>query len=160
TLEAQTYDVTDLLGPGEHELVATLTDGWYRGSVGFTREERAFGDRLGLLAQLEITDVEGSTVVLATDTGWEASTAGPILAADLMEGERIDLRVPFPPVEGWGPVEVVPLDPTVTLASSPAPPTRRTATFAPASITRLDERRQVVSLPANINGWLRVAATS
>ena len=105
-IQSQTYDVTELLTPGEHELVATLTDGWYRGSVGFTREELSFGERIGLLAQLEIVDAGGATTVMATDGDWEVSTAGPIVAADLIEGERIDLRRPFPPADGWGPCDV------------------------------------------------------
>jgi alpha-L-rhamnosidase len=158
TLEAQTYDVTELLTPGEHEVVATLTDGWYRGSVGFTREEFSFGDRLALLAQLELHDADGGLTVVATDEGWEVTDHSPIVAADLMEGERVDLRRPFPPVDGWVPVEPVPVAERVAIVVSPAPPTRAVASFAPDSVVRLDADRQVVSLPVNINGWLRIAS--
>ena len=151
TLEAQTYDVGPLLTPGEHELVATLTDGWYRGSVGFTREELSFGERIGLLAQLEIVDAGGATTVMATDGDWEVSTAGPIVAADLIEGERIDLRRPFPPADGWGPCDVFALPDGVAISASPAPPTRAVATVGADTIQRISPGRQVVSLPVNIN---------
>lgn len=157
-LEAQTYDVSDRLTVGEHELVATVTDGWYRGSVGFTRADRSFGERLALLAQVEMTVADGSTeVVAATDERWEASTHGPIRAADLIEGEVVDQRVPFPPVDGWRPVVPVDVDHAVAITASAAPPTRAVETFAAVSVHRLDARRQVVDVGANINGWLRVA---
>jgi alpha-L-rhamnosidase len=53
-VQVQTYDVTTSLDAGEHELRAVLSDGWYRGKVGFTREHDVFGSRLALLAQVEV----------------------------------------------------------------------------------------------------------
>lgn len=158
-LEVQTYDVTPLLTPGEHTLVATVTDGWWRGSVGFTREDCCYGKALALLAQVELTDVRGNRHVVATDESWDVSGDGPIVAADLMEGERVDQRVPFPPVTGWTGVDVV-APPDARLTVSPAPPTRRVQEYRPASVTRLDPGRQVVDLGANINGWVRVAGAA
>jgi hypothetical protein len=46
----QTYDVTDLLMAGEHTLTATVTDGWWRGSVGYNRNDRCYREALALLA--------------------------------------------------------------------------------------------------------------
>jgi alpha-L-rhamnosidase len=152
-LEVQTFDVTELLSPGEHTLVATVTDGWWRGSVGHNRTERCYGDDVALLAQLEIDDPTGDRTVVATDAGWEVTTDGPIVASDLIEGERVDLRVPFPPADGWRPAAVVG-DPDARLTASPAPPTRRVERYRPVSVTRLDAERQVVDLGANVNGWL------
>lgn len=156
SLEVQTYDVTDLLPPGDHELVATLTDGWFRGSVGFTREEFAFGEQLALLAQLEVEGPDGG-VVIGTDTTWETAAGGPIVAADLIEGERVDLRRPFPPEGPWTPAVRVELPSGTALVSSPGPPTRAVETYEPVSVRRLDDERQVVDLGANINGRLRMA---
>lgn len=157
-LQVQTYEISDLLQPGVHELVATLTDGWYRGSVGFNRVERCFGDRLGLLAQIELETSPGELVIHPTDPRWEVNRNGPIIAADLIEGARLDLRIPFPPVHGWEPAEPVDPPPGAQITSPVAPPTRRTTTIEPASVTRLDDHRQVVSLPVNINGWLQLDA--
>src|SRR2546430_125319 len=54
-LRYQTFDVTPLLPAGRHILGAMLGDGWYRGRLGFGGGRRnIYGDRLGLLAQLEI----------------------------------------------------------------------------------------------------------
>lgn len=158
TLEAQNYDITELLAPGRHELISTVTDGWYRGSVGFTREEFSYGDRLAFIAQIDVTDTDGTSVVLATDRSWEVACGGPIVAADLMEGESIDLRRPLP--TAWVAVEPVTVDPSVVIASSPAPPTRRIAEVVPERIVRLDADRQIIELPININGWMRLDAST
>ena len=42
------------------------------------------------------------------------------------------------------------------LVDSPAPPVRRVEEIVPVSVVRLDERRQIVDLGQNINGWLRL----
>ena len=66
---AETYDVTDLLGVGENVIGAVLGDGWYRGRLGWESEtaRNRYGDRLGLLAQLEMTLEDGTTSIIATD---------------------------------------------------------------------------------------------
>ena len=74
-VQVQTYDVTGLLDAGEHELRAVLSDGWYRGKVGFTREHDVFGRRLALLAQVE---VDGAPVAL-TDASWTSATRIPTI---------------------------------------------------------------------------------
>ena len=156
-LETQTYVIDpERLAPGTHELVATVSDGWYRGSVGFTREEFSFGERTALLAQLEITDGDGMERVIASDADWEVSVDGPIRSADLIEGQRSDLRVPFPPTDGWAPASLVPVADDIELVASPAPPTRIVEGHAPRRVRRLDRTRQVIELDRNINGWLRV----
>jgi alpha-L-rhamnosidase len=155
-LEVQTYDVGALLAPGEHTLVATVTDGWWRGSVGFTREECSYGKSLALLAQIEIVDGAGTRTVVPTDSSWEVTADGPIVAADLMEGERVDQRVPFPPATGWTAVDVVGA-PDRRLTVSPAPPTRRVQEYRPVAVTRVDAQRQVVDVGVNVNGWVRLA---
>jgi alpha-L-rhamnosidase len=157
TLEHQTYDVTELLGSGDHEMIATLSDGWYRGSVGFTREEFSFGEQLALLAQLEIDLDDGRTILVGTDATWSATAHGPIIAADLIEGQRADLRMPFPPTDEWQAAQIVEVPAQVRIATSQAPPTRVVQRLRPSNIVRLDAERQVVSFPANINGWLHVA---
>ena len=53
-LEYQTYDITEYLEPGDHTLVAVVSDGWWRGAVGFTHQDFCFGKSLALLAQIEI----------------------------------------------------------------------------------------------------------
>jgi alpha-L-rhamnosidase len=149
-VQVQTYDVTALLTEGEHELRAVLSDGWYRGKVGFTRDHDVYGSRLALLAQVE---VDGA-VVAATDTDW-TSASSAIVAADLIDGESVDQRIHDDDLD-WQPVEVVDGDFTV-LCASPAPPVRRVEVLRPRSVRQLAPGRHVVDLGQNVNGWLRIA---
>ena len=101
-LEVQTYDVGPLLRAGTNTIEAVLSDGWYRGQVGFTREHDSYGSRVGLLLQLEVDLADGSELVIGTDEEWAAAPSG--IVADLIEGQREDHRVT--PVR-WSAVEVV-----------------------------------------------------
>src|SRR5207253_3360642 len=87
-LSYDTYDVTEVLHEGQNELAALLGDGWYRGGLlwGDRRHRGHYGDRVALLAQLEVTLEDGSHVIVASrPPGWTAST-GPIRSADIYDG--------------------------------------------------------------------------
>src|SRR4051794_6122540 len=71
-LRYQTYDVGDLLVPGHNEIDVLLGNGWYRGRLGFLGRRGLYGDRLALLAQLEVTAADGSVQTVATDESWTA----------------------------------------------------------------------------------------
>jgi alpha-L-rhamnosidase len=92
-LPYQTHDVTALVQAGENVLEVLLGNGWYRGRLGWGGRRALYGDRLALLAQLEVTLADGSVRVLATDESWTAHEGG-ILADDLYDGQRTDLRHP------------------------------------------------------------------
>ncbi len=97
-LRYQTYDVTSLLADGPNALGVQLADGWFRGRLTFIKGKRdVYGDALGLLAQLEVALADGRTVTIGTDGSWRSS-AGPVTAADLYEGEHYDARREQP---GW-----------------------------------------------------------
>ena len=87
-LTIQAYEVSDLLRRGENELIVTLGDGWYRGSVGIDGLRNYYGEDLALLCQLEI----GGEPVLVSDGQWEASGQGPTRENDLQQGESYDAR--------------------------------------------------------------------
>ena len=87
-LQYQTYDVTELLKPGENELSVTLGDGWYRGNNGVDGLYNYYGSDLALLCQLE---ADGN-VILCSDGSWEASQSGPIRLNDMEKGETYDAR--------------------------------------------------------------------
>lgn len=150
-LDVQTYDVTDLVVGGPNEIGAVLSDGWWRGKVGFTREVDCFGTEVALLAQLEIDLEDGRRVTVATGDGWSSAT-GAILRADLIDGEGVDLRRQ---PAAWHPAVVVD-EPFGPLGTSPAPPVRRIDEVRPASVTRAPSGAQVVDLGQNINGWVRL----
>ena len=94
-LTVQAYDVTALLKSGENELLVTLGDGWYRGSVGIDGLRNYYGEDLSLLCQLEI----GGSLAVCSDERWEASQNGPTRENDLQQGERYDARLEE--IIGW-----------------------------------------------------------
>jgi hypothetical protein len=73
-LHYQTFDVTGLLHEGRNAIGAMLGDGWYRGRIGFEGGRRTiYGDRLALLAQLEINYADGTSAWIVTDETWRAA---------------------------------------------------------------------------------------
>ena len=148
-LHVQTFDITSLLRQGDNELRVVLSDGWYRGQVGYTREHDVYGSEIASLVQVE---VDGSPVA-ATGTGWQ-SALGSIVRADLIAGQHVDQRVAEEELL-WQPALTVEHDMT-SLCASPAPPVRRVETIRPRSVTKLRPMVHVVDLGQNINGWVRV----
>ncbi len=89
-VQYQTYDVTELLTPGENVLTVQLADGWYRGSTGAWGIRNQYGTETKLLAQLEITRPDGGVQTVVTDGSWAWSNDGPIRFADNKDGEIVD----------------------------------------------------------------------
>ncbi|SCJ18681.1 Bacterial alpha-L-rhamnosidase [uncultured Flavonifractor sp.] len=92
-LQYQTTDVLPLLKEGENTLTFQLADGWFRGSVGAWGSKWQYGVETKLLAQLELTDMDGSVTTICTDGSWCWSNDGPIRFADNKDGEIVDARM-------------------------------------------------------------------
>jgi alpha-L-rhamnosidase len=158
----QTYDVTPMLREGQNAIGAILGDGWYRGRLGFGGGRRGiYGDRLALLAQLEITYEDGSTDRIVTDESWRAAT-GPILSSDIYDGETYDARLERPgwslpgyDDEDWSGVASVKRDPG-TLVAPTGPPVRRTEVIVPVAISKSLSGRTLVDFGQNLVGRLRL----
>ncbi|MFQ5629373.1 MAG: glycoside hydrolase family 78 protein [bacterium] len=103
-IQYQTFDVTDLLTPGENTIGAMLGDGWYAGRLGPVRWDQDYPRRGGyglnrrFLLQLEIEFEDGSKQTIASDGSWKILADGPIRSADNFLGEVYDLRKEQP---GW-----------------------------------------------------------
>jgi alpha-L-rhamnosidase len=161
-LRYQTFDVTELLHEGQNAIGAILGDGWYRGRLGLHGGRRnIYGDRLALLAQLEIRYADGRTERIATDGSWHAAT-GPILASDLYDGEIYDARLEKP---GWSEpgyddgqwLAVRPLDRDLAiLVAASGPPGRRTELVEPVDILTSPSGRTIVDFGQNLVGRLRL----
>ena len=160
TLQVQAHDVTGLLREGSNTVRAVLTDGWYRGTFGYTRDADMYGTHTAFLAQLELESGAGRQVI-GTDSSWLAS-ATEIVSADLMGGQRVDFRKHDggrAPSAGSPPAvlpAVVRPGNAAALTGPLAPPTRVTEGLAPVSITRLPTGHQVVDFGQNIHGWVRL----
>jgi alpha-L-rhamnosidase len=89
-LQYQTYDVTSALNPGANCLGVRIAEGWYSGRIGYQGGARnIWGPRTTLLAQLEITFIDGRTQTVCSDDSWLVSD-GPIRLAEIYDGEKYD----------------------------------------------------------------------
>ncbi len=150
-LRYQTYDVTDLVAPGENRLDVLLGNGWYRGRLGFSGGRALYGDRLAVLAQLEVTTADGAVHVLASDASWTARESN-VLADDLYDGQRTDLRREPGPA---GPVDVLDEDLAVLVAPD-GPPVRVTGVRPAVRVTTSPSGRTIVDFGQNLVGWVRL----
>jgi alpha-L-rhamnosidase len=158
----QTFDVTGMVRRGRNSLGALLGDGWFHGRLGFEGGRALYGDRVALLAQLEIRYADGRTARVVTDGGWR-SLPGPVVASDLYDGESYDARREPP---GWGtpdedlsggrPVEVVEWD-LGTLVAPAGPPVRRTELVPPVEVLTSPSGRTIVDFGQNLVGRVRIA---
>ncbi|MDE3722922.1 glycoside hydrolase family 78 protein [Nocardiopsis sp. N85] len=165
-LRYRTHDVTRLLRRGENVLGAHLADGWYRGRLGFHGGRRdIYGDRTGLLAQLEVECEDGSIVRAGTGTDWRCAPS-PVLTSSLYDGERHDARLeprgwsePGFDDTGWAPVVPVRRAPA-TLVAPTSPPVRRTARLEPVEISTTPSGSLLVDFGQNLVGRLRLRLTA
>ncbi|MCB0008579.1 MAG: family 78 glycoside hydrolase catalytic domain [Anaerolineales bacterium] len=161
-LRYQTFDVTEVLSAGTNAIGAIVADGWYRGRFGFAGGRRnIWGDRLALLAQLEVTYADGSSERIITDGSWQATT-GPIQMACLYDGERYDARLEQPgwskpgfAAASWSAVASIEQDLSVLIAP-PGPPVRRQETLAPVTISQSPAGKTLIDFGQNLVGWLRI----
>ncbi len=161
-LRYQTFDVTNLLQAGANAIGAIVADGWYRGRLGFEGGRRnIYGDRLALLAQLEVTYADGTTERIVTDENWQAAT-GAILASSIYDGESYDARLEMAgwsqrgfDARDWSAVRVLEQD--VSILEAPiSPPVRRTEEIAPVSITQSPSGKTLVDFGQNLVGRCRI----
>ncbi|HAL74518.1 MAG TPA: hypothetical protein DCM45_05420, partial [Clostridiales bacterium] len=89
----QTHDVTAMLHPGENTINIRLGDGWWIGRLGFGGDSCQYGDRLGLILQLEMIEADGSKMIIGSDESFLCRRSSTDYA-DLFIGERQDLADP------------------------------------------------------------------
>ncbi|WP_141822026.1 alpha-L-rhamnosidase [Humibacillus xanthopallidus] len=151
-LRFATHDVTELVRDGS-VLSVCVGNGWWRGRLGFMGARALYGDRLGLIAQLELTFDDGHEQVVATDSSW---TAGPsdTLADDLYDGQTIDAgRRPIDLT--WHlPVVPLPFD-TGVLTPYLGPRVVRHEVLRARRIWTSPSGRTLVDVGQNIVGWVR-----
>ena len=144
----QTYDVTPYLRVGHNIIGCEIGEGWYAGYL--AKANNNFGDRLGLMLQLELD----GKVELVTDGSWSHAPT-PLLFASIYNGETFDTRID----PGWtvakNSVEVLTM-PKVQLLSSDSPPVRRIMEVKPRSIITTPSGKKVLDFGQNLVGWLRV----
>ena len=88
-LQVQTYDVTDLLLPGNSKnlIQVYLSQGWFS----WMAPSAHYPGPYALLAVLEMTYDDGSMQLLQTDGSWEISFC-EVVSSDIYNGETVDYR--------------------------------------------------------------------
>lgn len=91
------YDILPLLREGANCIAAEVSDGWWRGELGWLERRGIYGDTTALIAQVELVDKAGERHVIATDQTWRGGY-GALKLAELYDGVDMDLRAE---PEGW-----------------------------------------------------------
>ncbi|MBQ3867023.1 MAG: family 78 glycoside hydrolase catalytic domain [Clostridia bacterium] len=101
------YNLTPYLSEnGINCIAAAVSGGWYQGRIAcntYGKHKVAFN------AVLELTYADGTAETITTGTDWDSSIAGPILAAEIWDGEVYDatrgtlesLSLPGRRLTGW-----------------------------------------------------------
>jgi alpha-L-rhamnosidase len=162
-LQYQVYDVTAALKDGKNALGVMLADGWYRGFLSWDNQRNVYGDRLALLAQLNVEYSDGSRELIATDNSWSAGT-GEIRAADIYNGELQDLRLheegwsrPDFSAHGWRSAQPY-IGKIPKLVASAAQPVRQMELVKPVALLRGPRNEVILDMGQNMVGWLRFDA--
>lgn len=93
SLQYQVYDVTELIKATDTaDIVATVSGGWAVGSFVFSRVNRVTADKQRFMCELRVEYEDGEKEVMGTDDSWLVSTDGPVLSADIYDGEEYDAR--------------------------------------------------------------------
>jgi len=158
-LRYRTYDVMEHLRPTT-VLGISLGNGWSRGRLGWNGNRAFYGDRLAVIAQLEVTYADGHRQLVITDETWRAGPSAT-LANDLYDGQTVDARLTdgtwlFPGAElpGWGSVETLEFD-TCRLTPYVGPPVIRHESLRPVASWSSPSGRTLVDFGQNLVGWLR-----
>ncbi|KAI9157948.1 alfa-L-rhamnosidase [Paramyrothecium foliicola] len=156
-LHYQTYDVTDLLKPGDNVIGAYIGEGWYAGRLGRPGTSNIWGDRLAFLAQLE---VDGQSL-LNTDETWEY-LEGPVTHSEIYNGETFDTTLDDPTwsttetsIQTLGTVTVLSF-PTAELVAPDVAPVRRIMEVKAREIITTPKGKKVLDFGQNLVGWLRI----
>lgn len=156
----QSYDVTDLLKKNQNTVGLTLADGWYRGYLAYEGKRNLYGNQLSALLQLEIEFTDGTKQVIQTDETWKYAH-GPILLADLYNGENYDARFELKGWDEngfddskWHAVVTLPYG-TEKLEASISPPASKHEEFKPKQIIITPKGETVIDFGQNLVGWVR-----
>ncbi|WP_434212556.1 family 78 glycoside hydrolase catalytic domain [[Pseudomonas] boreopolis] len=161
-LRVQAHDVTALLREGRNALGAVLGDGWFAGRLGFGQGMRnQWGERLALLAQLELVYADGHIERVVSDAHWRAATGG-LRSSEIYDGECYDARLepdgwqqPGFDDAAWSGVRHCDY-PLQTLVAPEGPPMRRIQTLAAQQVLTTPSGKIVLDFGQNLVGWLRI----
>jgi len=159
----QIYDVTSLVKQGDNAIAAILGDGWYASGLGWKLDRFCFGiPPTRLLAQLEITHLDGSTTIIPTDETWKSHKA-PILRSEIYAGETYDARceqagwdAPQFNDSRWTAALLPETTATIQLSVQASPPIGVTEEIKPKKITQPSTGVYIYDMGQNMVGWVKL----
>ena len=128
------YDIMPYLKKkGENRFTARVSSGWWTGRISFGY----YGFKpTALCAEIELTYKDGREELIASGEDFLAAVAGPVLFADIWDGEYFDARIPDPASKpesvSWMPAEVF-TDYTCKIVPFEGAPVRVSGYHAPIS---------------------------
>lgn len=83
------YNVTDLLQQGENVIGAVVSEGWYKGLIGFQGFHVFYGYECMVCVHLRIEYTDGSVEQVCSDETWQTHLSG-VLQSSFFMGENVD----------------------------------------------------------------------
>lgn len=163
-IQYQVYDVTESLNKGANAIGVVLGNGWYKGRIGFTNQNEFYGDTRAFILQLDINYTDGTRQVVTSDNSWK-TTNGPIVSADIYDGETYDARLEIPGWDkvglrestSWKPVRTLEKGPEKLIGMS-GPAVSKHEEFKALKIFKTPAGETVVDFGQNLVGWVMLKA--
>ena len=171
----QTHDVTALLAagsadePARNAIAVQLADGWFAGRIGLTQHfaggpsRGIYGRKPLFLGQLDLWYADGRHESVASDASWKSTLEGPLVRADLLDGEEWDARRELAGCDrpgyddgAWTPVELPEV--RCSLNAQRGTPVRVLESVAPAAVQHLGPGHWLYDFGRNGAGWCRLRA--
>ncbi|MBI5009308.1 MAG: family 78 glycoside hydrolase catalytic domain, partial [Bacteroidia bacterium] len=160
-LQYQVYDVTDILVKGSNAIGAVLGDGWYRGSLAWSKNWAVYGKTLGFFIQMKIIFTDGTETLITTDGTWKAYKDGALRMNDIYNGETYDATKkltgwssPGYDESKWSKVKTA--EYKFNLIASEGPEVRKIQEIKPVKIFRTPKGSLIADMGQNMVGWVRL----
>ena len=160
-LQYQTYDVTSLLKK-DNAIGVILGDGWYRGNLGFSKQNSYYGKRLALLLQMQVTYTDGTSEAICSDRNWKVTQNGPIVESDIYNGEFYDARLELTgwdrsgfDMSRWSSATLFNQSNEILIAPQGVP-VKAIQEIKPVKLLTTPKNETVFDLGQNMVGWVRL----
>ena len=160
-LQYQAYDVTKQLSTGNNAIGVSLGEGWYKGSLAWGDNWAIYGNKEGLLLQLNIEYADGSKQTVVSDESWKITDKGPIVRNGFYYGEIYDAtkemngwdKVGFDD-SNWESVQTANYD--FNLVASEGAEIKKIEEITPVEVLPASGGKQIIDMGQNMVGWVRL----
>lgn len=157
-LQAQTYDVSELLCVGKNEIQIWIGAGWYRGRLGFDGGfTDLYGDCCRAICELYVENQmkNSGELIIKTDEDWQYRKS-PILESNIYDGEIYDARIEeiLADEEGWLPVVLSVSEHCGPLGDRYSLPIVKKDKFFPIQVYHTQNNETILDFGQNLTGWV------